>query len=694
MGVMNKMRERTGAVLWILVGAFGILWVLQDSGMFDAIAAGGGGGRNVATVDGTPIETELFNNRVQQQVQQYQAQGVEVTNALQQQIESNAYDEFITNAVVERQMDDLGIGVTDDEVFQLINGETPDPLIAQVFSDGVGGVNRQQLAQAVASTDPQVVQELSAIEEQVRSNRRRTKLQALVSAAVRVSDAEVEAEFVRRTRTASARAVALRYADVPDTQIEVSDADLRAYYDAHRADYERPRTWAVQVVSFDKAPTRADSARAIGTLRGLAAGFASAADPAAFATQNAAGAPAAPAYVSAGDLNPALAAAVYSDLRVGRVVGPVIAGDQAVLARITGVRNAASPLVNARHILLAPGQEAEAERLKSRIAAGQISFADAARLASTDESNKAQGGDLGWFGRGRMVSEFDAAAFAAPVGQVVGPVRTSFGVHLILVEGKSTQEAELVQVSRPVQANVDAVREAAEDFVVVNIQEEGQDFETAAGEKGLTVTPLEIQEDQPYVPSLDVGRELTRFLRTAAVGDVSEPFDASTGFAVVHVTGITDAGTAPFEDVRDQIETDVSLDKKKAVVTERLAAAATPTASLQAIAQAVSQAPVDLPELSMATPTVPGFGDEPRMVGAAFGLMPGQRSGVVEGEQAAFVVQTVGLRGGLPAELTPALKTQIREELLQRRRQQVTQAWIKSLRDGAEVEDLRAQALG
>ncbi len=694
MGVMNKMRERTGFILWLLVAAFGGLWVLQDSGFFDAITGNRGGGRNIATVDGIPVEAELFNNRVEQQVQGYQAQGVEVNSAVRQQIETQAYDELVTNALVEREMDRLGIGVTDDEVFGLINGDTPDPLIAQVFSDGAGGVNRAQLAEAAASTDPQIIQQLGAIEEQVRRNRRTAKLQALVSAAVRVSDADVDAEFVRRSRTADARTVALRYADVPDAQVEVSDADLRAYYDAHRDDYERARTWAVEVVSFDKAPTRADSARAIGEIRGLARPFAAAPDAAAYARQNSFGGDAAPAYVSAGDLAPELASAVYQNLQVGRVVGPVVAGDQVVVARITGVRAAASPLVHARHILLPAGQAAQATALKARIAAGQISFAAAAQQYSTDESNKGRGGDLGWFSRGRMVGEFDTAVFGAPVGQVIGPVRTQFGEHLILVEGKSAQEAELVQIARPVQANTDAVREAAEDFVVLDIQEEGRAFADAAREKNLTVTPLEVQEDQPYVPSLDVGRELIRFLRTAEAGAVSDPFDAGDRFAVVHVLSVTPEGIRPFEDVRDQIETDVTLEKKKAVTVERLTAAVTPTATLDAIGQAVSQAPVALPGLSMNAPAAPGFGNEPRLVGAAFGLQPGQRSGVVAGEQAAFVVQTTALRGGLPAELTPELRTQIRQELLQRQRQQVAQAWLKSLRDEADVEDFRAQVLG
>ncbi|HEX8384969.1 MAG TPA: peptidyl-prolyl cis-trans isomerase [Rubricoccaceae bacterium] len=688
---MNKMREKTGAVLWLLVAAFGGLWVLQDSGFFDAITGGRTGGRNIATVDGIPVEAELFSNRVEQQVQGYQGQGVDVTNALRQQIETQTFDELVVNAIVEREMDNLGIDVTDEEVFELINGETPDPLIAQVFPDGQGGVDRAALAQV--ANDPQYADQLAAIEEQVRRNRRTTKLQALVSASARVSDAEVEAEHVRRNRTADVRLVALRYAAVPDSEVEVSDADLQTYYDEHREDYERAQTWAVEVVSFDKAPTRADSARAIGELRGLQRAFAGSRDAAAYARQNSFGAGAAPAYVSAGDLAPELASAVYRDLRVGRVVGPVVAGDQAVLARITGVRNAASPLVHARHILLPAGQTAQAAQLKARLASGQISVAQAARQFSVDESNKNRGGDLGWFGRGRMVAEFDEAVFAAPTGQVVGPVQTQFGLHLVLVEGRSTQEAELVQISRPVQADADAVRERAEDFTVIQIDEEGQDFAEAARENGLTVTPLEVQEDQPYVPSLDVGRELIRFLRTADEGDVSEPLDAGDRFAVVRVVSVTPEGVRPFEDVRDQIETDVTLAKKREVQVARLREAVG-GGDLAAIARAVGQAPAALTGLTMASPAVEGFGNEPRLVGAAFGLQPGQRSGVVEGEGAAFVVQTTALRGGLDRELTAEARTAIRDELLQRKRQGIAQAWIQSLRDEAEVEDYRAQVLG
>ena len=642
-------------------------------------------------VDGEPVDAELFNNAVEQQLQAYQQQGMDVSNTLRLQVQNQVYDGLVDNAILEREMDRLGVSVTDEEVYALITGDTPDPLIAQVFPDGVGGIDRTAL-QRVAS-DPQYAQQLNAIEEQIRRNRRQAKLSALITASVRVSDAEVEAEFVRRNRLASGRVVGLRYADVPDDQVTVEESDLRDYYRDHRDDFERPRSYQVEYVTFDKAPSRQDSARALGELRGMGQGFASAADPAVFARSQSFGTETAAAYASAADLAPELASAVYRDLRVGRIVGPVVAGGQAVLARITGVRDAATPIVHARHILLPVDAVQNARDLKARIDRGDVTFANAARLTSMDESNKAQGGDLGWFGRGRMVSEFEQAAFSAPVGTVVGPVQTQFGQHLILVEARSTQEPELVQITRPVEADFTEIMNRAEDFVVISVEGEGRTFREAAQEATLPTTQLQIQEDQAYVPSLQVGRELFRFLRRAEVGDVSEPLDAGDQIVVVTVNEILEEGVAPFDEVREQIETDVLLAKKREVQTRRLTEALQGPSGMPEIASAAGTELVTVEGITLANPVLTSFGREPQAAGALFGLQPGQRSGLIEGEQAVFVVQTTSLVGGTPGELTAEAKDELRNQLLQRQRQQVFQAWIQGLRDEAEVEDFRNDLL-
>lgn len=92
--------------------------------------------------------------------------------------------------------------------------------------------------------------------------------------------------------------------------------------------------------------------------------------------------------------------------------------------------------VKAKHILVE--EEDAAKKIAEEIAAGK-SFEDAAQEYSTCPS-KEKGGDLGYFGKGQMVPEFEKAAFEGNVGEVIGPVKTQFGYHLIVVEDKKEKE--------------------------------------------------------------------------------------------------------------------------------------------------------------------------------------------------------------------------------------------------------------
>ena len=89
--------------------------------------------------------------------------------------------------------------------------------------------------------------------------------------------------------------------------------------------------------------------------------------------------------------------------------------------------------VSAKHILVK--EEAKCQEVLEEIVAGKA-FEVAAQEYSTCPSGQ-KGGDLGEFGKGQMVKEFEEAAFNAEIGQVVGPVATQFGYHLIKVEAKN-----------------------------------------------------------------------------------------------------------------------------------------------------------------------------------------------------------------------------------------------------------------
>ena len=89
---------------------------------------------------------------------------------------------------------------------------------------------------------------------------------------------------------------------------------------------------------------------------------------------------------------------------------------------------------SARHILVA--DEAVCNELKEKINAGEITFEQAAKENSTCPSG-AKGGELGTFGQGQMVPEFDKVVFNDEVGVVHGPVQTQFGYHLLEITERS-----------------------------------------------------------------------------------------------------------------------------------------------------------------------------------------------------------------------------------------------------------------
>ncbi len=128
---------------------------------------------------------------------------------------------------------------------------------------------------------------------------------------------------------------------------------------------------------------------------------------------------------------------VLEEVYVTRTIDPTIT-DAVLKAKYDQIiaQNPAEEEVRARHILV--DSEEEAKKLKAELDKG-ADFAELANKNSKD-SRDGSGGDLGYFTRDRMVPEFAEAAFSAEKGKVVGPVKTQFGWHLILVVDKRKQE--------------------------------------------------------------------------------------------------------------------------------------------------------------------------------------------------------------------------------------------------------------
>jgi len=96
------------------------------------------------------------------------------------------------------------------------------------------------------------------------------------------------------------------------------------------------------------------------------------------------------------------------------------------------------PEIKARHILVA--DEATANEVKKKLDEG-AKFEDLAKEYSTDSGSAANGGDLGWFGPGNMVPEFEEAAYKLKVDEISGPVKSEHGYHIIQVTDKKEKKS-------------------------------------------------------------------------------------------------------------------------------------------------------------------------------------------------------------------------------------------------------------
>jgi len=282
MGVMGKMRESTKYILWVLIISFGLLWGLSDTRVFDAMMAGP---RSLGEVNGDPIKIEEYNQRVQYYTQQFNEnnQGGTITPEMRTNFEKRAWEDLVSNKLMQQKMKDLGITVTDAELVEMITGENPDPFIKQQFQREDGTINRQALQQAIEAEEN--TQLWVMIEQQLRQKRRRQKMNNFIQSGLVVSEAEIKEEFKANNTFADVEFVRFPYADVSEDQVVVSDDEIQSYYNNNSSEFQRKESYRFEYVSFSKAPTAKDTARIVEEVTQLRDEFAQAENDSLFLVQ-------------------------------------------------------------------------------------------------------------------------------------------------------------------------------------------------------------------------------------------------------------------------------------------------------------------------------------------------------------------------------------------------------------------------
>jgi peptidyl-prolyl cis-trans isomerase D len=314
--------------------------------------------------------------------------------------------------------------------------------------------------------------------------------------------------------------------------------------------------------------------------------------------------------------------------------------------------------VHARHILLRTGDnrtpeeaEKELQKIRARIEAGE-DFSKLASEVSEDPGSRAKGGDLGFFGRQEMVAPFAEAAFNAKPGDIVGPVQTPFGVHLIQVlEHRQGGTEPLSQVKDQIVAKLRSER--SWDAAAKKARQLAGKLEN--GDSGATAMQQLAEDDaavtyastpafgkDDYVP--DIGRS-NAFTQTAfelKQGAVSsEPVRLPTGWSVLRVRDIEPSRMPKLDEARDRVAVAARRAQALAEAKQQLTTARQAIESGESFADAAKKLGLEVQESGQfaAGDTAGTLGKAPDIVRQALTLDVDQLGGPVEIDHDAVLYQ-------------------------------------------------------
>lgn len=356
--------------------------------------------------------------------------------------------------------------------------------------------------------------------------------------------------------------------------------------------------------------------------------------------------------------------------------------------------------VRASHILLrTEGEdEAEVEARAAELAAearGGADFAELARTHSEDEANAEDGGDLGMFGRGRMVAEVEAAAFELDAGAVSDPVRSAFGFHVLQVTEKQEETRQPLDEVREAIENVlkneratsraDALARAIAAEV-----ETPEDLERAAGARGLELQESGFVGRGEPILGLGFAQQVSAEAFQMEQGEVTGPIPTPTGPAFITVSALQDPVVPPLDEVREDVARDVRRRKALELAREEAEAAA---ASLrggeefEAAAEAAGLTVVTS-ELITRGAAFPEVGVSTAVEQAAFELPVGGVSGVLEASGETLAVVRLVEREDVTPEQIAEAGDAVRGELLQNRRTEFYSAYMSRVQEllGVDVD--------
>ncbi|MFZ0454629.1 MAG: peptidylprolyl isomerase [Ignavibacteriaceae bacterium] len=688
MAMMAKMRSLAPAFILTVGGLFVLFMVVSSSNVMEAL---GVRTNNVGSVNGEKISYNDFAKAVDQQLEiQKKQSGKDVDQDNMDEFRDQVWQSLVNETLVAQQVKKYDITVSNQEIRDIILGDNPPEFLKQNFIDSTGKFNRAMYENALF--DPRNKDILIQAEEYVRQTRLREKLQSMLSASITISDGEILRTFIDKNTKIDAKYALVSLTQFPDSIFKISDSDLKEYYNDHLDKYEIKPQRKLKYVLFSNEPTIKDTERVKQELLNVKKKIDDGTLKFKEAVNLYSSVPYAIDTLSISKFSSNAAELIYKSN--SGVVGPVLTNEGYSLYKIDGTIATNQTMVDASHILINQyGSDQknyeEAMKLYKALKEG-ADFSKLAKEKSGDRGSAAKGGDLGWFGKGAMVPEFERAAFNGAVGVVQKPIKTNYGYHIIRVNGRTNKEFIVEKLVEPVKISptaVDANYNAAQDFSYIAKK---NDFDSEAKLMNYKIreTP-DFYISSVIIPGIGMSKALVDFAFDNDLNSISDAYKVKEGYIVAEVSQVIKEGVRSFDEVKNQIRPLVlsRMKYEKALETAKNIKAKI-NGNLNEAASIDPKAIIDTTGWFSAAGPVPKVGRDFGFLEEAKMLKLNTVSEPVKGNRGYYLIN-VSYRTPFDSSAFAIQKNSIRNQLMDQRRRSFFNDWIAELRKNADIVDKR-----
>ncbi|MCK5729951.1 MAG: SurA N-terminal domain-containing protein [Draconibacterium sp.] len=705
MATLEKIRTKAGLLVAIVIGISLAAFVLGDmlqsgSSMFQKNQM------EIGEIDGESIQYPEFQRKLEElgEIYKRNTQQSQLDENSWVQVREQAWQGYIRKIVMGDVYSELGIEVSSDELFDMIQGANLHPIIQQLFRNtNTGQVDRGSIIRFLKNLETGVSPEdrnsWLHIEKQIIEEREQTKYSSMVGKGLYVTGEAAQGSVEAQSKKVNFDYIALNYNSISDSLVTVTESDLKDYFNSHENDYEQEKLRKIEYITYQIKPSASDFEEAENWIKDIKADYGTATDNIQFVNSNSDA-----SYVETWSKKDVLPENIGNwvfdeNAEVNSVFGPYFENDTYTLAKVHAIKMMPDS-VEARHILLKVNTQEElapmqalADSLKTAIDNGS-NFATLATTYSTDQGSAINGGDLGWFSRGRMVKPFEDAAFNNAKNEVT-IAASQFGIHIIQTTklGVTSKQVQIAYLIRNVEASTRTIQDTyaqASEFAGQNSTSE--DFLAAVTEQKLSKRVISVRENDRQIVGLENARNLIRAAYTADEGDViissqeSPIFELGDNFVVAILTEVTEDDVAVFEDVKARVELSVIKEKKAEYINEKVNIALAGKTDLSVIAAELESTVKNAANIDFNTFSIPGLGLEPAVIGTIISLNVDQISSPVKGNNGVYVVKITSINQDVEEDIA---NEQIR--LAQVMYSRATSQSFEAHRSSVEIVDKRSK---